>query len=202
MFKPKNVLFLVLSALLIACRPFDPDEPIRRAVSLQLEHYPQSTLQDIYKSFAQAQFGAGHLVPDTAVAAQYLTNELSIADQSPILYEPIGVDSAYYRVHLCAVQQGYISRDALFAAFLASARPVSESEIAAWADRWAHIQSVIAAMDLDLPRFDTDSAMIAEALREGHYAFHHSLEFNISYSPHYRIVRRDIFESCLLHDLQ
>lgn len=199
-------LLYVASVALIGCgisaEKNDPDEPVRRAISLQLELYPQSTLQDLYKSFAQAEFGAGHLVPDTTSAAQYLTNELSIDDQSPVRYEPIGADSAYYRVHLCTVQQGFISREALFSAFLASARPVSESEIAAWADRWAHIQSVISAMNLDLPHFDTDSTMIAEALAEGHYAFHHSLEFNISYSPHYRIVRRDIFESSLLHNLE
>lgn len=202
MLKSLHVLFVSLSALLMACRPVDADEPIRRAVSRQMEQYPQSTLQDLYKSFAQAEFGAGHLVSDTASASRYLDAELAVEDLSSVFYEPIGIDSAYYRVHLCAVQRGYLSRDALFAAFLESARPVEADEVVAWANRWAHIQTVISSMGLELPRYESDSRMIADAIADGHYAFHHSLEFNLAYSPHYRIVRRDIFESCLLHDLQ
>ena len=44
-------------------------ERVASAVERMLADYPQSTLQDIYKSFFQDRFGPGHIVPDSAKAA-------------------------------------------------------------------------------------------------------------------------------------
>ena len=50
---------------------------MRSAIEMQLVTYPESTLQDIYKSFYQEHFGPGHIISDTASARRYLMRELS-----------------------------------------------------------------------------------------------------------------------------
>lgn len=53
-------------------------------------------------------------------------------------------------------------------------------------------------MHLGLPGYDTDKAAIDSLLSTGDYAFHHSDAFTNAYDPHYRIIRRDLFEAELL----
>ena len=50
---------------------------IQTAIERQMATYPESTLQDIYKSFYQEHFGPGHIISDTASARRYLMRELS-----------------------------------------------------------------------------------------------------------------------------
>ena len=49
-------VFLLLLAA--GCRP----DPVREAIARQLELYPESRVQDVYKSFCQDQLGPGHLI--------------------------------------------------------------------------------------------------------------------------------------------
>ena len=46
----------------------------------------------------------------------------------------------------------------------------------------------------DLQDFASDSAAIAQLLSDGKYVVHHSSRFNKTYSPHYRIIRKDVLE--------
>jgi len=125
-----------------------------------------------------------------------------IPDNSDIIYEPIGVDSAFFRVHLCAVQSGRISRNELFDAFIAGARKVEADEIGAWAEKWHKIEGVIASMNLQLPGYEADRAAIDSLLNTGQYALHHSQQFKDKYDPHYRIVRKDLFYERLYEALK
>lgn len=193
------VPFVVLTlAIFCSCGREGDKDGIRRAVQIQLDLYPELTLTDLYKSFFQAEFGAGHIVTDTAAAGSYLDYELTLPDSSAVLYEPIGPDASYYRVHLNCVQRGYISRMQLFDAFLRGVRPVTESEIADWIVTWHQIESVIDGMNLELANYNEDKVFIGRILSAGEYAVHHSGVFNEKYNPHYRIVRGDIFEREIL----
>ncbi len=169
------------------------DDRIRAAVRQQLELYPLSTLQDLYKSFFQAEFGAEHIVADTASAGQYLDYELGIPDPTSILFEPVGADSSFFRVHLRCVQDSLISREQLFDAFIDGVNKVEIPQIEKWNDTWRGILTVIEGMNLDLQNFDVDRSNIEELLKSGQYALHHSETFSDVYDPHYRIVRKDIF---------
>lgn len=171
---------------------------MRDAVSSHLALYPEARLQDIYKAFFQAEFGAEHIVADTASAGRYLDRELEIPDHSDVFFEPIGADSTYYRVHLRTVQDGYITRNRLFRAFIGGVSAVEDPQIARWKERWPVIEKIISGMGLDLPGYDEDSAMIDSVLASGSYAVHHSEAFGKAYAPHYRIIRRDLFEKDLL----
>ena len=168
---------------------------VRSAVERMIADYPHSTLQDIYKSFFQDNFGPGHAVPDSAQAAAWLCNELAKVDRLDVpLYEPTGYKGDYYRVSLAAIASGKVQADALLSAFLRSVRMVQPSEVAAWVKEWEQIEGIIATMELSLPNYDADAKAISAMLATGHYAVHHSRLYNEYYKPHYRIIAKDIFE--------
>jgi len=189
------IAVIVLSAVcLFSCKQTDPHQKIKDAVSLQLSLYPEATLQDLYKAFFQAEFGAEHIVADSTGAGRYLSSEIQTPDQkNDILFEPIGADSTFFRVHLKAVQKGYITRNMLFDAFLKGVYTVEIPQIESWAKTWPQILSVIESMKLNLPNFETDKENIDSILASGNYASHHSDVFSEAYDPHYRIIRKDIF---------
>jgi len=195
----RALIVIVAMAFVISCKDNrvsgnqDFRVKVENAVRRQLDLYPESTLQDLYKSFFQAEFGAEHIVADTTSAGKYLDRELGTPDKSSIRYEPIGADSSFFRVHLNVVQAGLVSRQQLFDAFLQGVHAVSIPEIDTWVGKWADIQSIIDSMGLDFPNYDSDKESISSVLESGSYAMHHSEEFERLYDPHYRIIRKDLF---------
>lgn len=190
----------LLASLLLAfagCSGNKEDRAVADAVRLQMELYPESRLQDLYKAFFQAEFGAEHIVADTTAAGKYLDLELTVTDSTEIFYEPIGADSSYFRVHLKAVQDSLITRQELFDAFIGGVNRIEIPQIERWKDRWPEILKVIDRMNLNLPEYDSDRAMIDSVLATGAYAIHHSEAFSKAYDPHYRIIRKDLFEERL-----
>jgi len=174
-------------------------ERVSSAVERMLADYPQSTLQDIYKSFFQDRFGPGHIVPDSAKAAAYLRRELStVEDTCVLMYEPTGDQGDYCRVALAAITSGRVPFDMYMSAFLRSVREVRSVDVEAWAAEWQQIERIIRGMGLSLPGYDADAAAIANMLADGHYAVHHSRRYNEHYAPHYRIIAKDIFEAEIL----
>ena len=196
----KVLLSLLLVALLLPATAQVPnEEAVRSAVERQLACFPRSTLQDIYKSFFQDRFGPGHAVPDSAQAAAWLGSELAKVERLDVpLYEPTGNEGNYYRVSLAAIASGKVPFNTFLSAFLRSVRPVQPCEVDAWALEWEQIESVIDAMELDLPNYDADATAIKEMLSTGHYAVHHSRLYNQHYAPHYRIIAKELFEKEIL----
>lgn len=175
------------------------DDSIREAVERQLRDFPQSTLQDLYKSFFQDRFGPGHLVNDTSAAGNYLRHELNSSEVfHDLLYEPTGYEANFYRVNLSVIKDNKISYNSFFDAFLRSVEKVNLDDIEKWKSEWAHIESVIVSMNLDLKDFEKDKAMIHSVLEQGRYAVHHSEIYGSEYHPHYRIIERTIFEKEIL----
>ena len=169
-----------------------------------LEQYPEARLLDIYKSCFQDYMGAEHLVSDTASVRAYLEQELAttdVNDLQPWYVEPCGTGGNYVRVSLRAVKEGLISADTLLEAFIASANNGQRPSVASWTARWHEIVGIIDQMGLNLPHYTEDKQFIEEVLDQGKYAISHSPEYREAYSPHYRIVRRDIFERDLAPSL-
>lgn len=194
------VLLLACSGMCASAQESGIDASrIRLVVERMLESYPESTLQDIYKSFFQDRFGPGHMVADTTAAVAYIKKELSEVDNlDVILYEQVGDRGEYYRVALAAVAAGKVPFGVYVSAFLNSVRDVPSVDIEAWACEWDAIEMVISSMNLDLPDYEKDAAKIRELLAKGFYAVHHSKAYNVAYSPHYRIVKREIFMEKIL----
>ena len=192
----KGILCSLLLCALLAC---SGKSGVHTAVERMLSDYPASTLQDIYKSFFQDRFGPGHIVADTAQAAVYLRHELESVDNLDVkLYEPTGEHCNYYRVALAAIASGKVPFDTYLSCFLRSVREVEAVDVEVWAAEWALKEKVIASMDLGLPGCAEDAAAIEEMLSSGHYAVHHSKQYNAQYAPHYRIIAKDIFEAEIL----
>ena len=166
---------------------------VRSAIERQLVTYPESTLQDIYKSFYQEHFGPGHIISDTASARRYLMRELSEMGktQSPY-FEPTGSQGDYIRVFLSAVANSLITAEQLLDAFVRSANSRQEPTVS-WMEKWETIVSIIQANKIELEGFETDLPLLTEAARNNQ-AVHHSRRYNEAYHPHYRIVERSIFE--------
>ena len=194
-FKHLTLIFLIFfTTKSVVCCPLSVDK-IKESIERQLNDFPKSTLQDLYKSFFQDRFGPGHLVSDTSMAGRYLRHELN---NSTVFhekyYEPTGYESNYYRVNLSVIKENKISYQDFFDAFLRSVENVNLNDIEEWKTEWSEIESVIISMDLNLENFEEDLEMIHSVLEEGNYAIHHSEIYNSEYNPHYRIIEKSIFE--------
>ena len=200
----KRLLLLMTLIASVACTPHKrkQEEAVRAAVERQLRDYPAATLQDLYKSFFQDRFGPGHIVSDAQGADRYLRSELAEAAASGGYagcdYEPVGCGEHFCRVSLAVIADGRVPYETYLDAFLRSVRDIEPVEVERWRMEWQEIVSVIASMPLNLPDFAADSTAIADLLAQGRYASHHSRAYNECYRPHYRLIRKDIFEKELL----
>ena len=166
---------------------------VRSAIERQLATYPESTLQDIYKSFYQEHFGPGHIISDTATARRYLMKELSeMGETLSPYYEPTGSQGDYVRVYLSAVADSLISAEQLLDALIRSANSWQEPSVN-WLEKWETIVRVIQANKMEINGFEADLPLLTEAA-QNNQAVHHSRRYNEAYHPHYRIVERSIFE--------
>lgn len=181
----------------------DMTQRVHRALNRMLSTFPILNLQDVYKSCFQEALGTGHLVGTDRRSAMvaYINRECATLQperlHSTPPYEYVGIDSLYVRVNLSCVVDGIISADTLADCFMAGAFAVDSMHLAAWQSRWDSIMHCLTPYRQQLGNFRADSIAIAQRLRSGHYDYHHSQRFNEAYDYHYRLVRRDIFDSRL-----
>ena len=188
-----SIVLMTMLALVFSAH----GEEVKHFVSHLLKMYPEARLLDIYKSSFQDFMGAEHLVSDTASARAYLEHELAIISPQELstwYYEPCGTEGRYVRVNLLTVFQGFISADTLLDAFIRSANLSNRPTVEQWIEQWHLMLCEIDSMELQLPNYQEDKQFIEDVLNERRYAISHSPEYRNAYSPHYRIIRRDIFE--------
>lgn len=188
---------LTILAMAICLTTMLQAQTVESFVTGLLQQYPEARLLDIYKSSFQDYMGAEHLVGDIESARGYLEQELSTTtsvDLQDWYYEPCGVEGRYVRISLKAVIDGKVTPEALLDAFVRSANGSERPSVEQWTDRWHQMIAVIDSMSLDLPHYEEDKQFIEKVLAMGKYAISHSPEYRDAYSPHYRIVRRDIFD--------
>lgn len=201
--KTKSLIIIVLCFCLLAssCHQKDQPQTLQMALERQMDTYPEARLQDIYKSFYQDHFGPGHLITDTAMARHYLYSELSGNDLSyPVYYEPTGREGRFVRVFLSAVADSLVSAEELLDAFIRSANEFKEPQTE-WVTEWKEVVRAIRENNISVEGFAEDEPTLTEAA-QNNQAMHHSRAYNAAYHPHYRIVRRDIFEKEILPKLE
>lgn len=201
----KKSLFFSLSFLLFfagcTTKGVGPDKGDREALKQYLEAYPEAHLQDIYKSCFQNVFGVAHLISDTQACVAYIESEmeeLNSDDRGYSLYEYTLPDSHYVRVDLHAVAEELVPRDLLVELLMESAAtpaPMTQEE---WVARWRELKAAADALDPRPEGYEKEAAEIDSLLAEGRYVWHHSRHYNEVYHPHYRLIRRDLFESRIL----
>ena len=186
------VIFALMHCFLLVCHA--SNDSIQEAITRQLQEFPQSHLQDIYKSFYQSCFGAEHLITDTASVRAYLREEIATAATDTVVnpyYEPTGANGHFVRVYLRCVTENYITEKQLSDAFLRSARPLQRTE--AWHRLWQD-EIVPAARKAGLVFSQEELDELTSASRQDG-AVRHSDGYRNAYHPHYRIVERRIFET-------
>lgn len=172
-------------------------------VRTYLQKYPEATLQDIYKGSFQDVFGPAHLLTNREAVKNYILSELEHAQTlEGEYYTPCGWQGNFYQVNLSVVQEGKIAIDELVDAFMESARDIDTTLTQAWIDEWKLLQQIVRSVSPDLPGFEEDSTLLAHLLNQGKYVVHHSRKFNQHYHPHYRIIRKDLFEEKILPKLK
>lgn len=195
-----RALLLFPLFLLLSCQP----SAEKAAIARQLQDYPESRVQDIYKSFCQDNLGPEHLIPNPDAARNYLVSELETFrddlanrryEAPQRMYYPVGDQGNYVRVDLYAVLTGLVSEQKLLDAFVRSANEGSKVSPEEWVAKWNGIAAIIRKDFSDIPGAEEDLARIDALLKEGDLILHHSDAFGEAYQPHYRIVARDIFES-------
>jgi len=189
-----NRLFLPIILCLLLAGCCTDRLTVQQAVEQQMRWFPQSTMQDIYKFFYQDRFGPGHMISDTAAAREYLQYELTQVAADTDSYAPpceeLGARGAYVRVHLWCVRENMLTEQQLLDAFIRSATPAKQPR-RTWAEEWQHIARV--AQESGMACTEEESHLLMQAA-QCNRAVHHSDAYRQAYRPHYRIVRRDIFE--------
>jgi hypothetical protein len=197
-----TALIIVSTSLLIhGCR--DPFEPTTRDfIELELLQYPESRVQDIYKSFCQDNLGPEHLIPDPTSASNYLNEELRTYQEdldnhryeAPLeRYYYVGDKLRYARVDLSVVLDSLVTEEAFLDAFVRSAnegKRITEEE---WVKKWKIVAKILRKDFKDIPDLEKDLHMLDSLMAEGHYIIHHSQAYRDAYHPHYRIIDMRIF---------
>ena len=188
-----RVAFAVLTSLLMACSTApDSEENAIRTMCMEIaEHYPQATLQDVYKTCFQDFFGAEHLLKDTAMAHNYLLSEIAACKDANLSampsFEPTGFRHRFVRVNLSLIHAGQLSESELFSLFVDAA-----GQNNAYSDNWSAEWQQIETIALEMHPQWQDSALQAELRHAASVpcAVRHSEAFRNAYHPHYRIVRK------------
>jgi hypothetical protein len=194
---PKTSLFLIslLLAFISLSGCSKPDPEIRKAVELQIKVYPESMLQDIYKSFFQDEYGPGHLIEDASFAREYFDLELEdMVSRGRHDAEPCGTGKNFVRVPMDLVKDGLIKDEDFFKAFIESSVDFKEHDKLAWGEKWAKVEQSIASMELNIPNYEQDKKAINKVIGMGQPAVHHSDRYSKAYDPHYRIMGKKQWE--------
>lgn len=184
-------LFLICMFFTLFSSCGKEDKAIREMCLEIHSHYPQATLQDVYKTCYQDYFGAEHLLTDTASARMYLHEELESCHSTDMSAmpkeEPTGFRHRFTRVNLSNIVEGELSEDQLLAMFIDAAGK-DNAYGDDWEGEWKKI--VKTALQVNPDWFDTDLQTELQEAARTNQPVRHSEAFRKAYNPHYRIVKQ------------
>ena len=163
----------------------------------QIENHPNQTLQDVYKSCYQDEYGPGHLISNESSAINSLLQEINTIekDYAPItLFERTGIYGNYLRVDLTLVRDGIIPFFVLFRALTISATIGGQKSDENWSTIWSEIVEEIKREGLKFEHFEEDLANLDNISKSEDKVVHHSEMYENVYHPHYRIIEKNAFE--------
>ena len=196
----KQLITLITITLVFASCVNQTQEQAREAfVRTYFQKYPKATLQDIYKGSFQDVFGPAHILTNKKSVTKYIQYEMSKAENYENEdYVPCGWQGNFYQVNLKVISDGRVPMDTFVDAFMESANGIDTTLTPKFIEDWKWMQQSVRKIMPELEGFEKDSTLLAQLLKEGKYVVHHSEKFNEHYQPHYRIIRKDIFEEKIL----
>lgn len=186
---------------------------LEASVASFMRKYPQATLQDVYKNSFQDYFGPAHIMAKREGVVRYLQQELEQMEREEALgedgndlsgrgyYDPCGWRNNYFQVSLDVVKDGLMSVGEFADAFIAGGGEVPQVD-QGWMQEWQLIKRAVKKAAPGIAGYREDAAAIDRLIGEGKYVVHHSNRYGEAYKPHYRIIRRDIFEAVVLPKLK
>ena len=197
------VALLAFVSVFFSCTNNTQEQAREAFVRTYFQRYPQATLQDIYKGSFQDVFGPAHILTNKESVTKYIQYEMSqVESYENEDYVPCGWQGNFYQVNLKVIADGRVPMDTFVEAFMASAQGIDTTLTPQFIEDWQWMQQSIRKVVPDLEGFEEDSTLLANLLEEGKYVVHHSQKFNDHYQPHYRIIRKDIFEEKILPKLK
>ena len=182
---------------------YDVPDRVADVLGEYMRKFPESQLQDVYKSCFQDVYGPGHIIKDSVTCAGFIMEEMSeidVSDKRFPTYEYTGVEGNYVRVNLRVLKEGKMEVGHLVKLMMESARQAKKMPLYDWRGQWERIVTVLRGFDKSIRphHFDEDEASIEGLFNSSEVNCHHSQRFKEAYAPHYRIVRRDLFEKEIL----
>ena len=195
-----NFLYKVIILIILSVKIIGKNNELKRDLSIlieQIKNHPNQTLQDVYKSCYQDEYGPGHLIANESSSMNYILEEINTMEKDynpPTLFEQTGLDGNYIRVDLTLVKDGTIPFFILFKALLISADIGSKKTDEGWADIWSSIVDEIKSSSLEFPNFEEDIKNLDNISKSEDKVVHHSDLYENTYHPHYRIIEKNVFE--------
>ena len=198
-----TLLYICAFLLLPACTGTSTEQARENFVRTYFQRYPEAALQDIYKGSFQDIFGPAHILTNKEAVMKYIQYEMNTTEAYENEdYVPCGWQGNFYQVNLKVIADGRVPMDLFVDAFMASANGIDTTLTPKFIEDWELIQQAVRKEIPELNGFTEDSTHLANLLNEGKYVVHHSERFNTHYHPHYRIIRKDIFEEKILPKLK
>ena len=191
-----NIILIVNLLIIILSKTTDLKKDLSILIE-QIKNHPKQTLQDVYKSCYQDEYGPGHLIANESSSMNYILQEINTIEKDynpPTLFEQTGLDGNYIRVDLTLVKDETIPFFILFKALLISADIGSQKTDDGWADIWKNIVEEIKNSDLEFPNFEDDVINLDKISKSEDKVVHHSDLYENTYHPHYRIIEKNVFE--------
>lgn len=199
----QSVILIAFLSVLFSCTHPSQEQAREAFVRTYFQKYPQATLQDIYKGSFQDVFGPAHILTNKESVTKYIQYEMSqVESYENEDYVPCGWQGNFYQVNLKVIADGRIAMDDFVDAFMASANGIDTTLTPKFIDNWQLVQQSVRKIIPELEGFEKDSTLLSHLLKKGKYVVHHSEKFNDHYHPHYRIIRKDIFEKKILPKLK
>jgi len=166
----------------------------------QIENHPNQTLQDVYKSCYQDEYGPGHLISNESSAINSLFQEINSIEKDynpPTLIEKTGIYGNYLRVDLTLVRDGIVPFFVLFRALTISATIGGQKSDKNWDKIWSEIAQAIIDSDLRFENFEEDLERLEIISKSDDKVVHHSEMYENTYHPHYRIIEKNVFNDVI-----
>ena len=163
----------------------------------QIKNHPYQTLQDVYKSCYQDEYGPGHMIPNETSSMNYLLEEINSIEKDynpPTSFELTGLEGNYVRVDLNLIKNETLPFLVLFKALLISAEIGNEKSDDGWEYIWSDIVEEIKKSDLTFINFEQDLINLDIISKSDDKVVHHSDLYENTYHPHYRIIEKNVFE--------
>ena len=156
-----------------------------------LQRYPLMQLDDIYKLLQQAALGAGHALDDLRTLRGHFDAELASMGSGPEepVADAISPDGRLARIHLRAYLDAGHPTDALFDAFVQTAReyPPAPDKLVKFC---GCVADLAAAGGIAFDQSEV-AQYFGKIARDGYPIVRHSAAYRKAYKPAYRVVCLD-----------